>query len=69
MGRESIEPCKNITGLRPKDFRDRFANQLRLHNFNQVNIERVMGHSALDTNSTYGGRNWEKYVQMVNSVI
>ena len=62
------KPCKNITGLRPKDFRDRFATQLREHDFNQVNIERVMGHSALDTNSTYGGRNWDKYVQMINSI-
>ena len=63
------KPCKNITGLRPKDFRDRFATQLREHDFNQVNIERVMGHSASDTNSSYGGRNWDKYVQMVNSVV
>jgi integrase len=62
------KPCKNMTGLRPKDFRDRFATQLREHDFNQVNIERVMGHSALDTNSTYGGRNWDKYVQMINSI-
>ena len=62
------KPCKNITGLRPKDFRDRFATQLREHDFNQVNIERVMGHSALDTNSTYGGRNWDKYVHMINSI-
>lgn len=62
------KPCKNITGLRPKDFRDRFATQLREHDFNQVNIERVMGYSALDTNSTYGGRNWDKYVQMINSI-
>ncbi len=62
------KPCKKITGLRPKDFRDRFATQLREHDFNQVNIERVMGHSALDTNSTYGGRNWDKYVQMINSI-
>ena len=63
------KPCKNITGLRPKDFRDRFATQLREHDFNQVNIEGVMGHSASDTNSSYGGRNWDKYVQMVNSVV
>ena len=63
------KPCKNITGLRPKDFRDRFATQLCEHDFNQVNIERVMGRSALDTNSTYGGRNWDKYVQMINSVV
>ena len=63
------KPCKSITGLRPKDFRDRFATQLREHDFNQVNIERVMGHSALDTNSTYGGRNWDKYVQMIYSVV
>ena len=62
------KPCKSITGLRPKDFRDRFATQLREHDFNQVNIERVMGHSALDTNSTYGGRNWDKYIQMINSI-
>ena len=62
------KPCKSITGLRPKDFRDRFATQLREHDFNQVNIERVMGHSALDTNSTYGGRSWDKYIQMINSI-
>ena len=40
-GRNLSKPCKNITGLRPKDFRDRFATQLREHDFNQVNIERL----------------------------
>ena len=67
-GHNLAKPCKKVTGIRPKDFRDRFATQLREHDFNQVNIERLMGHSALDTNSTYGGRNWDRYVQMIESI-
>ena len=66
-GHNLAKPCKKITGLRPKDFRDRFATHLRSLDFNQVNIERLMGHSAITTNSTYGGRDWNKYVQMIHS--
>ena len=67
-GHNLAKPCKKITGLRPKDFRDRFATHLRSLDFNQVNIERLMGHSAITTNSTYGGRDWNKYVQMIHSI-
>ena len=67
-GHNASKPCKQLTGIRPKDFRDRFADQLREHDFNQVNIERLMGHSAMDTNSTYGGKTWDKYVQMIESI-
>ncbi len=67
-GHNLAKPCKKVTGIRPKDFRDRFATQLREHDFNQVNIQRLMGHSALDTNSTYGGRNWDRYVQMIEAI-
>ena len=67
-GHNLSKPCKKMTGLKPKDFRDRFATQLRDLDFNQVNIERLMGHSSLDTNSTYGGKNWDRYVQMINSI-
>lgn len=67
-GHNLARPCKKVTGLRPKDFRDRFATQLRSLDFNQVNIERLMGHAALTTNSTYGGKDWSKYVQMIHSV-
>ncbi len=67
-GHNLSKPCRKVTGLKPKDFRDRFATQLRGHNFNQVNIERLMGHSAVDTNSSYGGKNWEAYVSMVNQI-
>ena len=67
-GHNLSKPCKVITGLRPKDFRDRFITVLRSHDFNQVNIERLTGHSALTTNSTYGGRDWGKYVEMINAI-
>ena len=67
-GHNLAKPCKKVTGIRPKDFRDRFATQLREHDYNQVNIQRLMGHSALDTNSTYGGKNWERYVEMIRSI-
>ncbi|EAU73007.1 Phage integrase [Synechococcus sp. RS9916] len=67
-GHNLSKPCRKVTGLKPKDFRDRFATQLREHDFNQVNIERLMGHSAVDTNSSYGGRNWDRYVAMINSI-
>jgi integrase len=67
-GHNLARPCNKVTGLRPKDFRDRFATQLRSLDFNQVNIERLMGHSALTTNSTYGGKDWSKYVQMIHSI-
>lgn len=67
-GHNLAKPCKKVTGIRPKDFRDRFATQLRERDHNQVNIQRMMGHSALDTNSTYGGKNWERYVEMIESI-
>ena len=67
-GHNLAKPCRKITGLKPKDFRDRFATQLRSLDFNQVNIERLMGLSALTTNSTYGGKDWAKYVQMIHSL-
>ena len=67
-GHNLAKPCKKITGIRPKDFRDRFATQLREHDFNQVNIQRLMGHSALDTNSTYGGKNWVRYMEMIGAI-
>lgn len=50
-----------MTGLRPKDFRERLGTQLRKYDFNQVNIELIMGHSALVTNSTYAGSKWDEH--------
>jgi integrase len=67
-GHNLSKPCKQITGLKPKDFRDRFVTRLRSLDFNQINIERLTGHSALTTNSTYGGMDWPKYVQMIHSL-
>lgn len=67
-GHNLSKPCRSITGNKPKDFRDRFADQLRGHDFNQVNIQRLMGHSANDTNSSYGGLNWDKYQQMIHAI-
>jgi integrase len=67
-GHNLSKPCKQITGLKPKDFRDRFVTELRSHDFNQINIERLTGHSALATNSAYGGMDWSKYVQMIHSI-
>jgi len=67
-GHNLSKPCKLITGLKPKDFRDRFVTVLRSLDFNQINIERLTGHSALTTNSTYGGMDWPKYVQMIHSI-
>ena len=67
-GHNLSKPCKNITGLRPKDFRDRVIGQLRSNNFNQVLIERLSGHSASSVNSSYGGSDWELYRQMIESL-
>jgi integrase len=67
-GHNLSKPCKQITELKPKDFRDRFVTVLRSLDFNQINIERLTGHSALTTNSTYGGMDWPKYVQMIHSI-
>jgi integrase len=67
-GHNLAKPCKKVTGLRPKDFRDRFAMQLRSLNFNRVNIDRLMGHSATAINSSYGGSDWSKYVQMIHAI-
>lgn len=67
-GHNLSKPCKQITDLKPKDFRDRFVTVLRSLDFNQINIERLTGHSALTTNSTYGGMDWPKYVQMIHSI-
>ena len=33
-GHNLAKPCKKVTGLRPKDFMDRFTTQLREHDFN-----------------------------------
>ena len=67
-GLNLAKPCRSITGLRPKDFRDRVIGQLRSNNFNQVLIERLSGHSASTMNSTYGGADWNNYVQMIESL-
>ena len=64
----SSKPCKKIIGIRPKDFWNRFTTQLREHDFNQVNIQRLMGHLALDNNSTYGGNNWLRCVEMIAAI-
>lgn len=67
-GNTLSEPCKKITGLRPKDFRDRMITQLRSNNFNQVLIERLSGHSASSVNSSYGGADWPSFVKMIGSL-
>ena len=67
-GHNLSKPCKKVTGIRPKDFRDRFVTALRDHDFNDTNINRLSGHSSIDVHSSYGGKNWDKYVQMINSL-
>ena len=67
-GHNLAKPCKQVTGMRPKDFRDRFATRLRDEDFNDTTIRRLMGHSSIDVHSSYGGKNWEKFVQMINSL-
>ena len=67
-GHNLAKPCKRITGIRPKDFRDRFATRLRDEDFNDTTIRRLMGHSSIDVHSSYGGKNWDKFVQMINSL-
>ena len=67
-GHNLSKPCKKVTGLRPKDFRDRFVTALRDKDFNDTNIRRLMGHSSIDVHSSYGGKNWDKYVAMINSL-
>ena len=62
------KPCQKITGLRPKDFRDWLVTQLREQDYNQINIERLTGHSAVTTKSTYGGRRLDNYVLMLESI-
>ena len=57
-GHNLAKPCQKVTGIRPKDFRDRFATQLREHAHNQINIERLMAQSESDLNSTVEGKNW-----------
>lgn len=67
-GHNLSKPCKQITDLKPKDFRDRFVAVLRSLDFNQINIERLTGQSVLSANSAYGGMDWAKYVQMIHSI-
>ena len=67
-GHNLAKPCKAITGIRPKDFRDRFVTVLRDKDFNDTNIRRLTGHSSIDIHSSYGGKNWDKYVEMINSL-
>ncbi|QNI93936.1 site-specific recombinase XerD-like domain protein [Synechococcus sp. A15-127] len=67
-GHNVAKPCKKVTGVRPKDFRDRFVTALRDQDFNDTNIRRLSGHSSIDVHSSHGGKNWDKYVQMINSL-
>ena len=67
-GHNLSKPCKQITGLRPKDFRDRVIRQLRLNGFNDTLIQRLSGHSAVTVNSSYGGADWDSYVRMIESL-
>jgi hypothetical protein len=50
-GHNLSKPYKKVTGLELKGFRDRFVIKLRSLDFNQLNIERLMGHGALAANS------------------
>lgn len=67
-GHNLAKPCKQVTGIRPKDFRDRFATRLQDEDFNDTTIRRLMGHSSIDVHSSYRGKNWDKFVQMINSL-
>ena len=67
-GHNLSKPCKQITGLRPKDFRDRVIGQLRSNGFNDTLIQRLSGHSAVTINSSYGGADWDSYQRMIESL-
>ena len=67
-GHNLSKPCKQITGLRPKDFRDRAIGQLRSNGFNDTLIQRLSGHSAVTVNSSYGGADWDSYCRMIQSL-
>ena len=67
-GHNLAKPCKQVTGIRPKDFRDRLATRLRDEDFNDTTIRRLMGHSSIDVHSSYDGKNWDQFVQMINSL-
>ena len=67
-GHNLSKSCKHITGLRPKDFRDRVITQLRTNGFNDTLISRLSGHSAVTINSSYGGADWDSYVRMIESL-
>ena len=67
-GHNLSKPCKKVTGLRPKDLRDRFADQLRTHDVTERVIGMLLGHSAGDTTGTYGGQIWQKLVASVSLI-
>ena len=67
-GHNLSKPCKRVTGLRPKDFRDRVITQLRSNGFNDTLIQRLSGHSAVSVNSSYGGADWDSYKRMIESL-
>lgn len=67
-GSNLSKPCKRVTGLRPKDFRDRVITQLRSNGFNDTLIQRLSGHSSVSINSSYGGADWDSYVRMIESL-
>ena len=68
-GHNLSKPCKKVTGLRPKDLRDRFADQLRTNDVTERVIGVLMGHSASDTTGTYGGQIWDKLVRSVGLIV
>ena len=67
-GHNLSKPCKKVTGLKPKDFRDRMITQLRSNGFNDTLIQRLSGHSAVSVNSSYGGADWDSYKRMIESL-
>ena len=67
-GHNLSKPCKQITGLSPKDFRDRVTAQLVELDYSEKVIGLLLGHSPRSTTQMYGGSVWKKVVEAVHSL-
>ena len=67
-GHNLSKPCKQITGLSPKSFRDRVTAQLVERDYSEKVIGLLLAHSPRSTTKMYGGSIWKKVVEAVHSL-
>ena len=54
------KPCRKITGVTPKSFRDRAATMLRSNNMNEAVVVALLGHTPNSISMAYGATPWNE---------